>query len=385
VLADMRPGEMCAILFTSGSTGVAKGVVYTHSHFFAQIDILRQTYGITPGEVDLATFPLFALFAPALGMTAIIPEMDATRPARADPRKILGAIRHFGVTNLFASPALLRRLAAHAVASGSELPSLRRVLSAGAPVPWQVLEQLASVLPHGVEVHTPYGATEALPVCTIGSSEILSETRKQTACGGGVCVGRPVPGIRLEILRITDEPILHWSEDLVLPPGAVGEIAVQGPVVTAAYHARLEQTALAKIRTADGRLFHRMGDLGYRDEHGRVWFCGRKSQRVQTAAGCLYTIPCEGIFNTHPAVRRSALVGVPGSGGIEPVLCVELESSAGAGRDEVRRQLLELAATHEITRSIGRLLFHPGFPVDVRHNAKIGRERLVLWAARQRR
>lgn len=386
VLVEMGEEETCALLFTSGSTGIAKGVVYTHRIFAAQVEALRQMYGIEPGEIDLATFPLFALFAPALGMTAIIPEMDATRPAQVDPRKILGAIKHFNVTNLFGSPALLRRVGEYAAARGIPLPSLRRVLSAGAPVPWQVLERFASLLSPGVEVHTPYGATEALPVCTIGSSTILNETRQATAQGAGVCVGRPVAGIELKIIRISDEPIPFWSDDLELPAGQVGEIAVQGAVVTASYHARPEQTALAKIAgPAQGRFYHRMGDLAYRDEQGRIWFCGRKSQRVQTAAGALYTIPCEGIFNSHPAVYRSALVGVPTGSVCEPVLCVELHSrAAGSERERVRRELVQMAAEHETTRSIRRILFHAGFPVDVRHNAKIGREKLAAWAARQR-
>jgi acyl-CoA synthetase (AMP-forming)/AMP-acid ligase II len=385
VMAELAPEEMCALLFTSGSTGVAKGVVYTHRIFNAQVEALRQMYGIEPGEIDLATFPLFALFAPALGMTAVIPEMDATRPGQVDPHKILGAIHHFKVTNLFGSPALLRRVGDFAAARGITLPSLRRVLSAGAPVPWQVLERFTSLLPEGVDVHTPYGATEALPVCTIGSSTILNETRHATARGAGVCVGRPVEGINLKIIRIMDEPIPVWGDDLVLPAGQVGEIAVQGLVVTASYHARPEQTALAKISDpARGGFYHRMGDLGYLDEEGRVWFCGRKSQRVQTASGPLYTIPCEGIFNTHPVVRRSALVGVPAGGASEPVLCVEPHKElSGRERERVRAELLQMAAGNEITRAIRRILFHPGFPVDVRHNAKIGREQLAAWAARQ--
>jgi acyl-CoA synthetase (AMP-forming)/AMP-acid ligase II len=110
---EPAPDETAAILFTSGSTGTPKGAVYTHEIFGAQVAYIRSLYGIEAGEMDLATFPLFALFGPALGMTAVVPEMDASRPAKADPATIIGAIHKFGVTNMFGSPALLNRVGRH--------------------------------------------------------------------------------------------------------------------------------------------------------------------------------------------------------------------------------------------------------------------------------
>jgi acyl-CoA synthetase (AMP-forming)/AMP-acid ligase II len=380
--ADTAATDTAAILFTSGSTGPAKGVVYTHAIFAAQVEMLRRLYDIRPGEVDLPTFPLFGLFGPALGMTAVLPRMDFTRPGSVHPPEILDPVRRHGVTNLFGSPALLRRVGRWAAARGVRLPGLRRVISAGAAVPWQTLDTFRRLLGDGVQVHTPYGATEALPVCSIGSDEILGETRHRTAEGAGVCVGRPVEGMRVTILRITDEPIPSWGEDLELPPGGVGEIAVRGPVVTASYFGRPQATALAKVPDPDGGFWHRMGDLGYRDDAGRVWFCGRKSQRVTTPAGMLCTDACEGVFNAHPAVARTALVGVPGKGGTEPVLCVEVDREAPPRpREGLRRELLALGAARPQTAGIRTLLFHPSFPVDVRHNAKIFREKLAAWAA----
>jgi acyl-CoA synthetase (AMP-forming)/AMP-acid ligase II len=383
MLAPTRPDETSAILFTSGSTGVAKGVVYTHGIFAAQVEMLRRLYDIQPGEVDLPTFPLFGLFGPALGMTSVIPEMDSTRPGSVDPRKILGAVRHFGVTSLFGSPALIRRVGRYGAEHGIKLPTLRRVISAGAPVPVSAIERFCRLLPEGVQVHTPYGATESLPVCSLGSAEVLAWTGRRAAEGAGVCVGRPVEGMAVKVIRITDGPIPLWSDDLEVPPGEIGEIAVQGPVVTESYHNRPESTALAKIADpARGGFYHRMGDVGYLDDRGRVWFCGRKSQRVVTAQEALYTIPCEGVFNAHPAVYRTALVGVKRGGGTEPVLCVELEKGAVAPPEErLRAELLALGAARRHTRAIRHILFHPGFPVDIRHNAKIFRERLAEWAA----
>ncbi len=374
-LARTSATELASILFTSGSTGVPKGAVYTHGIFAAQVDILRRLYGIEPGEIDLQTFPLFGLFAPALGMTTIVPDMDATRPAQVDPRKIIEAVENFGVTNLFGSPALLNRVGRYGVEHNIKLPSLKRVLSAGAPVSAEIMERFATMLRPDVEIHTPYGATESLPVCSIGSTEVLTQTRVKTRQGAGVCVGRPVSEIQLRIIRISDDAIPVWSDDLVLPDGAIGEIVVKGPMVTREYYRRPESTALAKIADGDS-FYHRMGDLGYLDELGRVWFCGRKSHRVVTPQGTLFTIPCEAVFNVHPRIYRTALVGVAG----RPVLCVELEKDAGHVDP---KELRALAASQPHTRNIDTFLIHPAFPVDIRHNAKIFREQLAVWAARK--
>ncbi len=381
--AETKTDETAAILFTSGSTGVPKGAVYSHGNFSAQVEMLRQVYDIRPGEIDLPTFPLFALFAPALGMTSVVPEMDFTRPADVDPGKIIAAIERFQITTMFGSPALINRVGRYGEAHGIRLPSLKRAISAGAPVPAKVLERFAAMLANGAQVFTPYGATEALPVCSIGSEEILNETRHATDRGAGVCVGRSVPGLELEIIAIDDWPIAAWDESLKCADGDIGEIVVKGPQVTRSYFNREESTALGKIADQrDGSFYHRMGDLGYRDNLGRIWFCGRKSHRVTTAAGTLFTIPCEAIFNTHPDIYRTALVGVGAPGRQRPVLCVELESGTDTSElERIHRELLVLGAGNTLTRDIRTFLFHPAFPVDIRHNAKIFREKLAIWAA----
>lgn len=385
-MAATAPEETAAILFTSGSTGVPKGAIYSHGNFLAQVEMLRRLYGIEPGEIDLPTFPLFALFAPALGMTSVIPDMDFTRPGSVDPRKIVAAVESFGVTGMFGSPALINRVGRYGQAQGIRLPSLRRVISAGAPVPAQVMERFAAMLDGDARIHTPYGATEALPVCSIDHREILDETRALTDRGRGVCVGRKVPGIAVEVIAIDDGPIAAWDESLKVADGVIGEIVVKGPQVTAAYENRPESTELAKMADPNGGFYHRMGDLGYRDELGRLWFCGRKSHRVVTQEATLFTIPCEAIFNTHPQVFRSALIGIGNPERQRPVICIELEEGVPkAEQARIRRELLELGARHELTAGIRDLLFHPAFPVDIRHNAKIFREKLAVWAREQLR
>ncbi len=380
--AEVQPDDPAAILFTSGSTGPSKGVLYSHRMFFHQVELLRRMYHMEKGTMDMSTFPLFTLFGVALGMTCVIPDMDPARPARVDAKTLVQHIHEYSVANSFGSPALWDTVSRYCLDQGVRLPTLQRILMAGAPVPGNLLERFDRILAPEAQIHTPYGATEALPVASISHREVLEETWEKTREGKGTCVGKPVAGLQLKIIKITDDPIEHWDESLEVPAGTIGEVVVQGPWVTRQYHNLDSATALAKI--VDGETFwHRMGDVGYLDEGGRLWFCGRKTHRVQTAEGTLFTIPCEAIFNTHPRVRRSALVGVGMPGKQSPVIVIEAEK--GVNQEKVTEELLQLASSHDITRSIQQVLFHPAFPVDIRHNAKIGREQLSRWVANRHR
>ncbi len=376
---DAAPGDTAAIIFTSGSTGLAKGVVYSHGNFKAQLDMIRTTFNFSPGEIDMPSFPPFALFNPALGMASIIPDMDASKPAAVNPKNIIGPILQFGITNMFGSPALIDTVGRYGKTHNIKLPSLKRVISAGAPASTKSLMNFSSMLETGVEILTPYGSTEAMPVAKIGSHKILTETQKKTATGSGVCIGKSVKGMEIDIIHISDEEIPTWSEDLKSAPGVVGEIVVKGDNVTRTYYNSEPATKMAKIKDGD-QVRHRMGDLGYFDAEKNLWFCGRKEHRVKVGDEELYSIPCEYIFNTHPDVFRTALVGVNG----KAVLCVEIEKPGKhISKVKLKEELERLASSHSMTNVIRTILFHPAFPVDFRHNAKIIRENLAHWAKKK--
>jgi olefin beta-lactone synthetase len=264
------------------------------------------------------------------------------------------------------------------------LPSLRRVLSAGAPVMPQVLENMLSVIHPDGQMHTPYGATEALPVASISAREVLGAPKQAWQRGAGICVGRRFPGIEWKVIRCVEGPIRSIAEAESVNPGTIGELIVRGPVVTREYATRVEWNERSKIADAGG-FWHRMGDVGHLDQHDRFWFCGRATHRVLTIAGVMYTIPCEAIFNQHPRIFRSALVGVGEPGRQRPVIVCEPRQGqmprTAAARQLLGDELRRLATAHEHTRAIEDFLFHAAFPVDIRHNAKIFREQLAVWAA----
>ena len=372
------------MLFTSGSTGAPKGVCYTHGMFDAQVRLIRETYDIRPGEIDLPMLPIFALFNPALGMTTIVPEIDPSRPASVDPKKIIQAIRQEKVTSSFGSPTLWRKIAAHCHANHIALPTMKRVLCAGAPVPPDLWELMGPVLPHG-SLHSPYGATEVLPVSSISAAEVIAGTSIATEHGAGTCVGRVLAANEVKIIAINDGPLATLADVRELPAGEIGEIIVRGPTVTREYDALPEATAVAKITGASGAVWHRMGDTGYIDGERRLWFCGRKAERVEASSGPLYTEQVEPLFTSHAEVNRVALIGLGERGRHRTALVIEpVAKDAIATSEDCRglaRELRAIALRHAHTSGIKLFYFHPRFPVDVRHNAKIHRLALTSWAA----
>lgn len=409
-VANSAANELAAILFTSGSTGAPKGVCYEHGMFSAQVELIRKTFGIKPGEIDLPMLPIFALFNPALGMTTVVPEIDPSKPAMVDPAKIVQAITQEKITNSFGSPTLWLKIALHCTREKITLPTMQRVLSAGAPVPPALWELMTPILTNG-ELHSPYGATEVLPVSAVSASIVLEGTAEKTLRGEGTCVGQFISPNAVKIIRLNDGAIASLDDVAELPTGEIGEIIVRGPTVTKQYDALPKATARAKIAdrkpsstpassnvspspdtcnlildTSDAAapVWHRMGDCGYLDDQGRLWFCGRAAERVETKSGPLYSEQVEPALNAHPEVIRTALIGHGNHPTQRPAIVVEpVDPSVVNDSAKCRalgRKLRNQTRQHPLIGRINLFYFHPGFPVDVRHNAKIHRLSLTEWA-----
>ncbi|MBL8890750.1 MAG: AMP-binding protein [Planctomycetaceae bacterium] len=378
--------QQAAIIFTTGSTGPPKGVYYSHGMFIRQATLIRDFYSIQPGGVDLSGFPLFALFNIGMGVTTVIPQMDPTRPAAVQPQRIIEAVELWRADQSFGSPALWNTVSTYCERRQIQLPSLKKVFSAGAPVPPHVLRRLQKMISTDGEIYTPYGATESLPIASNSARTILNETSVLSASGHGTCVGSRFPEIDWKVIEITDLPLATMEQVRELPRGEIGELMVSGPVVSPKYVTRMDANALHKVvDSATNAVWHRMGDVGYLDGQDRFWFCGRKGHRVVTARGTLFTIPIEAMINKHPEVYRSALVGIGPVGAQIPAMVLEPWpehwSSNRARQSRLIDEVRQIAEQDPRSKQIQHYFVMKSLPVDIRHNAKIFREKLAKWAA----
>jgi acyl-CoA synthetase (AMP-forming)/AMP-acid ligase II/pimeloyl-ACP methyl ester carboxylesterase len=372
-----------AIIFTTGSTGPPKGVAYQQKNAAAIVQIVKEALGVGRGEVCLACYPAFAMHFIGAGATVVMPDMDPRFPANADPKCLLEIIRDQKPATAFMQIPVIRNLQKYCEDRGEKIPHLRKILTTGASVSVDMVRAVHRVLaePDG-DLHIMYGATEALCVSFATGRELLAREEAMND-GRGTYLGRSPESVTVKVIHIQDEPIEQWDESMIVSQGEIGELCVSGPVVTPEYRNQPEATNKAKIKGGNG-LWHRMGDAGYLDPNGGIWYCGRITHRVPVEDGHLYPDLIEPIFNRHPAVRRSALVGVPipGSKFKRPVVVVEPNEPDHGDWDQLQIELQAIASSSTVARMIKTVLVHKEpFPVDIRHNAKILREQLVAYAA----
>ena len=376
--------DPAAIIFTTGSTGPPKGVLYTHRTFNAQIDQVAEHYGIKPGGRDLSCFPLFGLFNAVMGTTTILPDMNPIRPADVDPVRLLDAVDQWQINQSFGSPALWTKVGGYCATSGRRAESLRCVLSAGASVPPRIIAQVRQAMHRDGCMYTPYGATEALPIASIESRTVLQETAMKTEKGAGTCVGSRFSGLRWRVIAIDDAPIVSLDGVVEMQPGEIGELLVCGDVVSKQYVTREDQNAIHKVRDGED-VWHRMGDVGYLDEQERFWFCGRKAHRVVFGNRVLFTETIEAIVNSNPEVYRSALVGTGERFSQNPMIILEPWSKHRHGRQlndmQLSQAVVQQLSENPRSADVKRVVVYPGkLPTDIRHNSKIFREQLTEWA-----
>lgn len=388
---NISPDDPAVVLYTTGSTGPAKPAMYLHRNFCHVFRTAHYSWRMHEQEspaVDMAAFPAFHMLAIAAGGTTVVPPISfaTATPATTDPKPVCEVINAAGVRSLFASPALLERIANYAVEHDMPLPTLERVIGGGAPVFKPLVETFLRVMPEHGEVWANYGATEALPSTEHGSPEFLAETAEGTATGRGICVGLPFPNVRIEAVGPIDQESTQRADYHNVPIGQTGELIVQGPNISPAYFNDPVSTQKNKLYDKDGAVWHRLGDVGHIDEKGRVWVEGRISQCLTIDGERIPPIPIEAIFDQHPMVRRSGLVErLDAKQRKEAVICIETwEKLSSAEQDSLRDALERIASAHPVCAIVSRILFSPGLPIDPRHNAKIERPRLAEWAQKQR-
>ncbi len=366
------------VAFTSGATGRPKGVIFTNRMLTEQLAVFRGHFGFRGGEQDLPLLPVFSLFTAALGVGSIFPPLDPSRPLSLVPKQIIRVMRDLGNQTSFGSPTLWSKLAEHCRQAGESLPHLRRVFMAGAPVSQATLDLVKAACPQA-ESFTPYGATEALPVTLAAAADLRAHPPVLAVSGEqGTPVGRAIDGVSLRVVHPLAGPAAAPLVDC--PERVIGEIVVSGPTVSREYLCRPEANAASKVRDGE-RVWHRMGDMGYLDGSGQLYFCGRRAHMVATTDRVFHSVPVENVFNRHPEVSRTALIGIDGM----PAVVVEPRSRSldADARRRLAGELRAIGAGDEVTAPIRRFYFHHSFPVDARHNAKIFRDRLAVWAATQ--
>jgi olefin beta-lactone synthetase len=373
-LEEINDHDLAAILFTSGGTGTPKGVEYTHHIFATQTMMLKKLFNLNHNDIDLPGFPLFSLFTMSMGMTSVIPDMDPSKPAKVIAKNIIENIQDQNTTFIAGSPAIWERVGLYCQKNNIKLHSVKYLVMFGAPVSPSIHKMWKEILPNGT-TYTPYGATECLPISCISGKELEGPKTENNNSGEGTCIGQPLENVQIRVIKQCDGKIENIEDTVQLEDYQIGEIIVKSEVATQSYYKADKQTEMAKIKD-DGSFWHRMGDMGYQDSDKNLWFCGRCSHKVIIEGKIHSPIQSEAIFNTQSEVRRSALIPFKDKSAIiiEPINSFK---RFPLFNNKLKRQLIELSKKHDKTKHVSEVFFKKSFPVDVRHNIKIDRVKLM--------
>ena len=371
--------DKASLIYTSGGTGSPKGVWYDHGMFRAQVELLKSEFSYTSSDKDLPGFPLFSMMTIAMGVTSVIPEMDPSSPGTCDPSKIVKNIEEFKVTTIAGSPAIWERVGNYCQEKGITLESVRALIMFGAPIPKRLHKIFEDILPNGTS-YTPYGATECLPVSNISWKTIQEASLPETFPYNAICIGKNIEPCQVRIIQETNKKNLSLSETKELPSYEIGEIIAKGRQASPAYLGEYEANEESKIKDQNS-FWHKMGDLGFKDAEGKLWFCGRKAHKVTSSSTGkdYFSLPTELLFNDHPEIKKTALIKLRCGNKIEPALSIERlqqeEKLSPEAAKSFKKELLSRAAQGG-HNEISKFFLHKSLPVDRRHNIKIDRKAL---------
>jgi acyl-CoA synthetase (AMP-forming)/AMP-acid ligase II len=368
-VAAVDADDTAMITFTSGSSGLPKGVNRTHGFLTAQHAALQQEFPQLDGDVDMPMFPVFALNNLARGIPSIVPTMDFRYADRVDGRLIAEQMRRNQTTTCTASPPFLDRLAEHQQAHPSKGVFLRRIMTGGAPVTDTQLEAWRRVWPD-TELIVVYGSTEAEPVGHIDAADRLELQPTPPRNPAGYCIGKPSHLVQLRVIKIHDGPISLADDGWKgweLPAGEAGELVVSGKHVAQSYFENPAATAENKLRDADGTVWHRMGDTGYVDDRGYVWLVGRVHSTIYRDGRAVHPQLVEQAGAAgHEAIQRIAAVGLPDESLGERVIVVVETTAGGDLLEQVRQRIEQAKLPVDEVR-----LAKTALPLDPRHRSKI--------------
>jgi fatty-acyl-CoA synthase len=322
------PGELFAILYTSGTMGKPKGVALSHANLLSTAAATADAVGLQAGDVVFGLNTLFNVFGLGTGVlgtlaaggTLVLQERD-------DPAYALETVERERVSVYHGVPTNFALALEEPTLEGRDLSSLRTGIVAGAPAPEELVARVQRGLLPGIRIG--YGMTE--------TSETVAVTRAEDPPGKRLAtVGQPLPEVEIRIIDV---------DGTVLPEESVGEIAVRGPGVMQGYYRQPSETAGAF--TADG--FFLTGDLGMVDEEGYLHILGRRKEMIIRGGFNVYPREVEDRLHAHPAVLDVAVVGLPDEilGEMSCACIVPVEGAIVTG-EEIKDFCREVLADYKV-------------------------------------
>ena len=363
--------SIAAIVFTSGSTGVAKGVLYTHEMFLTQIEIIQKKYNITRDDQDMSIFPLFSLFALCMQASTVILDIDFARLLKNPVNKIINLMNKKKITVSFGSPTMWNKISDYCINHKEQISSIRTIIMAGCAVQIKLLKKIYEnqLIHKSGNIFITYGATESLPVTSIEGREVIKYAEQKSIQGHGTCIGKAISSINdIAITKYEEIENHDFNKKEILSYNNIGEIIISGPIVSPQYYGLDKK---GKVFQDKKKLWHYIGDMVYIDQNKYYWIGGRKEDIFFYQEQAYYPILIENIFNAHHKVFRSALIQI----NEKPIIIIELNDKCDyQAWINIKQELLALGALYAISQSITEFHFYKKFPVDIRHNAKIKRD-----------